>query len=131
MALIRYLATMPASRTILWCYTIWWAVMVGYYFRPDVQLWLTSAGIAVIVGIALMLSTGPLTRARFRERFWESMRLFIIPFMVSSFSGLVTGNSFWLVFSSRWMENAVAAGSVAIFLLLVRIVQIVFDRGAQ
>jgi hypothetical protein len=66
---------------------------------------------------------------RFRSRFWESMRLFICPLMVSSFSALVVGKDFILVFSPRWMENTIAVGGIAVFLLLVFLSKRIVLRG--
>ena len=129
MLLLRYLGQMPASRMILWSFVIWWAVMVHYHFRADLRLWLTSLGIGIIVGYALMLSTGPVSRDRFETRFWESVRLFICPLLVSSFSALVAGQGFLLVFSPRGMENAVALFSIGVFLLLVQLSKRIVLRG--
>ncbi|MCZ6830283.1 MAG: hypothetical protein O7F73_11985 [Gammaproteobacteria bacterium] len=103
--------------------------MVNYYFRPEPRMWVTSLGIGVIVGFALMLSTGSISLERFRRRFWESARLFICPFLVSSFSALVAGNSFILVFSPRWEENIAAVASIAVFFLLVRLLNMIVPRG--
>jgi len=129
MLLLRYLGQMPASRMTLWSYVIWWAVIVHYYFSPDLRLWLTSLGIGIIVGYALMLSTGPVSMERVRSHFWGSLRLFTCPLMVSSFSALVAGHGFLLVFSPRWMENAVALGSIGVFLLLVFLSKRIMLRG--
>ena len=129
MLLLRYLAQLPVSMTILWSYVIWWAVMVYYYFRADVRLWLMSLGIGVIVGFALMLSTGSVSLERFRTRFWESTRLFICPLLVSSFSALVVGKNFALVFSPHWLENIVAVGGIGVFLLLVFLSKRIVLRG--
>ena len=129
MLLLRYLAQLPVGHRILWSYVIWWAVMMHYYFRMDVRLWLMSLGIGIIVGFALMLSTGPVSIERFRSRFWESLRLFICPFMVSIFSALVVGRDFILVFSPRWMENTAALSGIAVFLLLVFISKRILLRG--
>ena len=129
MFLLRYLSSLDTSRLILWAYVIWWVVMANYYFQPEPRIWVTSLGIGFIVGFALMLSTGPVTLVRFRLRFWESLRLFICPFLVSSFSALVAGNSFILVFSPRWEENAMAVASIAAFLLLARLLNMIVLRG--
>ena len=131
MLLVNYLAQLPASRKVLWSYVIWWAVMVSYYFTAHPRLWATSLGIGVIVGFALMLSTGPVSRERFQHRFWESMRLFICPLLVSSFSALVAGKGFILVFSPHWQENAVALGAIGTFLLLVATVKKIVLRGVR
>ena len=129
MPLLRYLAQLPAGRMILWSFVIWWGVMVFWYFRADVRLWLTSLGIGVIVGYALMLSTGPVSPERIRTRFWESMRLFLCPLMVSSFSALIAGEGFILVFSPSWTENAIALCGIGGFLLLVLVVKRIMLRG--
>jgi xanthine/uracil permease len=117
--ILRYFARLAPNRLILWSYVIWWAVMVQYYFTPDLRLWITSVGIGTIVGFALMLCTGPITLERFRHRFWESLRLFICPFLVSSFSATVAGNGFLMVFSPDWHENTAATLCIIAFLLLV------------
>jgi hypothetical protein len=129
MLLLRYLAQLPVGHKILWSYVIWWAVMVYYYFRADIRLWLVSLGIGIIVGFALMLSTGPVSVQRFRTRFWESLRLFLCPLMVSSFSALVVGKGFIIVFSPHWMENTIALGGIAVFLLLVFLSKRILLRG--
>jgi xanthine/uracil permease len=131
MWLVRYFALLPPSRLILWSYVIWWLFMVTYYFSSDPRLWAMSLGIGLIVGFALMLCTGPVTLDRFRKRFWESLRLFVCPFMVSSFSAAVTGKNFILVFSPNWEENAAAVTGIILFLLLTRMLNITVLRGEQ
>lgn len=131
MFLLRYFAALEPSRMILWSFVIWWLAMTSYYFRWEPRLWATSLGIGVIVGFALMLSTGPVSRQRFRERFWESIRLFVCPFLVSSFSALVAGKGFILVFSPLWFENTIALAGIALFLLLVRLFNFILLRGEQ
>ena len=98
--------------------------MVGLYFSPSPQLWVTSLGIGLIVGYALMLCSGPVTIDRFRQRFWESMRMIICPIMVSSYSALIAGQGFILVFSPHWQENALAVSAVTFFLLLCRVLTV-------
>lgn len=131
MLLLRYFGNLPASRIILWCFVMWWLVMVAIYYVPDPGLWATSLGIGLFVGYALMLSTGPVTLARFRQRFWESMRLFICPFMVSSFSGLIAGKDFVMFFSPHWLENAAALAAVAGFLLLCGLLRMMRPGGER
>lgn len=131
MRLVRYFASLPGSRLILWSYVIWWLVMGAYYFTPDPHIWTTSLGIGLIVGFALMLCTGQITLDRFRTRFWETLRFFIAPFMVSSFSAQITGKNFFLVFSPLWQENASAVAGIAVFLLLTRILKLVTRRNGQ
>ena len=109
---LRYLATLSAGRYVLWCYFIWWTVVVVRYFDPVPQLWSTSLGISIIVGIALTVnatsgSSGP------KLQIWPTVRFFMAPFCVSSFSALVKGRGFFLVFSPDWREMAAAAGICA------------------
>ena len=54
-------------------------------------------GISALVGIALNLSTGGLTRFRIQIKTWEAFRLFLVPFCVSSFSALVKDKGFFLI----------------------------------
>lgn len=108
--LTRYLATLPAGRFVLWCYLIWWAVVVVRYFQADVRLWLTSLGLSVIVGVALLINTTASGSRRVRLEAWPTFRLFLIPFCVSSFASLVKGRGFVLIFSPRLSELAAAAG---------------------
>ncbi len=43
--LIPYLANLSKGRLILWCYFIWYLVVLVRYFDPSPRLWLTSLGI--------------------------------------------------------------------------------------
>jgi len=131
MPLLRYIASLPTSRLVLWSYVIWWVVMVSYHFSLNPRMWATSLGIGIVVGFALMLSTGPVSLDRLRNRFWESIRLFVCPYMVSSFAALVAGNDFVLVFSPILQENATAAASILAFLMLAQILKITMLRGEQ
>ena len=55
--LISYLANLSAGRLLLWCYLIWYLVVLVRYFDPHPRLWLTSLGISAIIGVALYVST--------------------------------------------------------------------------
>ena len=123
MPIARYFAELQASRQILWSYVIWYLVMVGFYFSTDIALWTTSLGIGIIVGYALMLSTGPVSMERIRQRFWESLRLFLTPFLVSSFAAMVAGQQFVLVFSPQPGENLAAVAAIAAFLVACRLLR--------
>src|SRR6266545_923660 len=97
--LIGYLATLSTGRLILWCYFIWWAVVFVHYFDSSPRLWLTSLGLAVIIGIALYISTVAAGTTRVRLDRWQVIRLFLMPFFVSSLSALVKDRKFILIFS--------------------------------
>lgn len=119
--IMRYFGTLPLSKTLLWCYLIWYLVIASLYFSGSPEIWLNSLGLALVVGYALFLSTGPGTLQRFKQRFWESCRLFLCPFLVSSFSSLVKGKGFVLLLSPHWDENLMAVGFCVAFCVFVRI----------
>lgn len=108
--LASYLKTLSTGRKILWCYLMWYLTMAAFHFDPAPRLWLTAAGISLIMGLALYLSfTSPGTRP---DR-WAVMRLFLMPLCVASFSALVKDKGFILVFSPSMTENGVALGLCA------------------
>jgi hypothetical protein len=108
-----YLAGLNAGRFALWCYFVWWAVVAVRYFDPNPRIWLTSLGLSVIIGAALWLNTTRSGPAPIRIGAWPTFRLFLTPFCVSSFAALVKDRGFFLVFSPRWEELAVAAAICA------------------
>lgn len=106
---LRYLACLTPARTALWCYLLWYLVVLVRYFDPSLRLWLTSLGLSAIVGVALLLNAGwPLGR-------WQVFRFFLMPFCVSSFAALVKGRGFVLVFSPRWGEVAAGLSACLLF----------------
>jgi hypothetical protein len=108
--LIRYLASLNTGRLILWCYFIWYLVVLVRYFDSSLRLWLTSCGLSVIIGFALYISTVSAGKNRVKLEFWQTFRLFLMPFCVSSFAALVKGKGFFLIFSPDLREVAVAVG---------------------
>jgi hypothetical protein len=111
--LIRYLRNLTRGRLILWCYFIWYLVVLVRYFDPNPQLWLTSFGLSLIIGFALYVNTTHSGPVRVRLGFWPTVRLFMMPFCVSSFAALVKGRGFILIFSPRAWEIAAAVGLCA------------------
>jgi hypothetical protein len=110
--MIAYVAKLSAGRQVLWCYLAWYLVMAVLYFDASPSLWLTALGISAIMGVALFLAFTP---PGARPDRWHVMRLFLIPFCVASFSALVKGQGFVLVFSPSLRENALALGLCAAF----------------
>jgi len=108
MNLRRYLATLSTGRLILWCYFIWYVVVLVNYFDPSARLWLTSLGLSVIRGFALYLSTAGSGTTRVKLDRWQLFRLFLMPFCVSSFAALVKGKNFILIFSPDPRETLLA-----------------------
>lgn len=113
---MKYFAQLTKGKIVLWCYLIWYLFFAVRYFDASRNLWLTSLGISAIVGIALLLST---TGGNSRLDRWQVFRLFLMPFCVSSFSALVKGRGFFLIFAPRVWENAFALGICAAFCTFV------------
>ena len=113
---MNYFAQLRGGKMILWCYLIWYLFFVAYYFDPSRNLWLTSLGLSGVIGFALVLST---TGGNSRLDRWQVFRLFLMPFCVSSFSALVKGRGFILIFSPHIRENILALGLCASFCALI------------
>jgi len=120
--LIDYLANLTKGRLILWCYFIWYCVVLVKYFDPSLRLWLTSLGLSAIVGVALYLSTTA-AREKVRLDFWPTFRLFLMPFCVSSFAALVKGRGFVLIFSPKPGEIGIAVAGCAVLCAVVSLVK--------
>jgi hypothetical protein len=112
--LIRYLARLSAGRLILWCYFIWYLVVLVRYFDTSPRLWLTSLGLSIIVGFALFISTAKAGAAKVKLERWQVIRLFMMPFCVSSFSALVKNRGFVLIFSPKPSEILLALALCAL-----------------
>jgi hypothetical protein len=106
--LIRYLTNLSRGRLVLWCYLLWYLVVLVRYFDPNPRLWLTSFGLSLIIGFALYLSTTAAGTQKVKLERWQVIRLFLMPFCVSSFAALVKGHGFVLIFSPNPTEIAIA-----------------------
>src|SRR5690606_7302027 len=93
---LSYLSNMRNGKMVLWCYLIWYIVTVIYHFDPTPALWLNSLGISAVIGFALLLSVGA-SDLRSSDQ-WQTFRLFLMPFCVSSFSSLIKGKGYVLIF---------------------------------
>ena len=111
--ILRYLSNLSNGRLILWCYFIWYLVVLVRYFDKSLLLWLTSLGLSLIIGFALYVSTAMAGTKRVTLDFWQTFRLFLMPFCVSSFAALVKGQGFILIFSPEPAEIGVAVGLCA------------------
>jgi hypothetical protein len=120
--LIRYLANLSTGRLILWCYFIWYGVVLSCYFDSNLLLWLTSLGLSGIIGFALYLSTTT-GSPRAKLGFWPTFRLFLMPFCVSSFAALVKDKGFVLIFSPNPAEILTAVGLCAILWIVVAVLK--------
>jgi hypothetical protein len=113
MWLIQYLCAIKLDKMILWCYLIWYVVVVFYYFDPSPKIWTNSIGISAVIGTGLMLSV---SSNKMGERDpWQTFRLYLMPFCVSSFSALIKGQGFIIVISPKIEENIVALSCCILF----------------
>ena len=121
--LLTYLRNLSNARLILWCYFLWYCVVLARYFDPNPRLWLTSLGLSLIIGFALYLSTVAGTQNRAGLGFWPTFRLFLMPFCVSSFAALVKEKHFILVFSPKPQETLLALMLCALLCALVLVLR--------
>ena len=101
----------------MWCFLIWYVATVIHHFDPAPAIWLNALGISAIIGVALYLSVREPGRAP-PDR-WTVARLFLMPFCVSSFSQLIKGRGFVLVFPPDVHENLAALAACATFVIAV------------
>ncbi len=113
--MIRYLGGLSPTKVALWCYLVWYLVIVAFYFDASVILWLSSLGISALIGIALLLSTA---RPGHQPDGWVVFRLFLIPFCVSSYSALIKGKGFIVLFPPNLYQLGVATSACVGFILL-------------
>ena len=117
--LLRYFAGLTTGRIILWCYAIWYVVNVTAHFEARPRLWITSIGLSIIIGTALLISTRSSSKGITDLDRWQIFRLYLMPFCVSSFAALVKDAGYLLVFPPSLRENLVGLGLIVGFVLLV------------
>ena len=122
MALLRYLANLTASKIALWCFLIWYLATVIHHFDATPAIWLNALGISAIIGVALYLSVREPGKPPPDN--WTTLRLFLMPFCVSSFSSLIKGKGFVLIFPPSLHENAMALAACALFVVSVVIARL-------
>lgn len=115
--LIQYFYEIKLGKAILWCYLIWYVVIVYFYFDPSPKIWINSLGISAVIGTGLMLSVS--SRKTSHPDPWQTFRLYLIPFCVSSFSALIKGHPFIVVISLKIQETGVAILCCVVFLSTV------------
>lgn len=115
--ILSYFARLQPSKMILWYYLIWYFVTVYFHFDPNPKIWINALGISVVIGIALMLSVSngqsPLANP------WQTFRLFWMPFAVSSFSSLIKGQGYTVIFSPHLREVLIALAACLLFTVFV------------
>lgn len=110
---IGYFAKLSTGRIVLWCYLIWYVGTVLQRFDPKPSIWLNAMGLSVVIGVALLLSVGRPAGSRLER--WAVFRLFLMPFCVSSFSSLIKGQGYVLVFPPSARELWPLLGACAAF----------------
>jgi hypothetical protein len=118
---LRYFALLPPGKILLWCFLIWYLSSVVHHFDPTPAIWLNALGISAIIGVALYLSVREPGKPP-PDR-WTTLRLFIMPFCVSSFSQLIKGRGFVLIFPPELRELAMSLGACAVFVVLVLVLK--------
>jgi len=122
---LNYFVGLKAGKIILWCYLIWYLVTLYNYFDPNLVIWLNSLGISVVIGFALLLSVGN-NEAKGLDT-WQTFRLFMMPFGVSSFSSLIKGHGFILIAPPVLAEFVFSVVCCLAFVVCVYILKLV-DR---
>ena len=117
-SIYSYFAHIKLGRLVLWCYLIWYFVTLYYHFDPSPKLWINSVGISVVIGTALMLSVSASA-----TDYWQTFRLYWMPFGVSSFAALIKNKHYFVIFSQNVNEVLTAVGSCGLFLAIVAIVK--------
>lgn len=119
--MLRYLANLSPGKIVLWCFLLWYLATVIHHFDAAPAIWLNALGISAIIGIALYLSVREPGKPP-PDR-WTVVRLFLMPFCVSSFSQLIKGKGFVLVFPPSLHENLISLAACAVFVSLVWILR--------
>jgi hypothetical protein len=119
--LIHYLYKIKLDKAILWCYLIWYIVVVCFHFDASLKIWINSIGISVVIGTGLILSVSS-NKTDERDD-WQIFRLFLMPFCVSSFSALIKDQGFIVFISPNILETGVAIFSCALFLLVTFVIK--------
>jgi hypothetical protein len=87
--MLNYFCQIKTGKIILWCCLIWYMVIVCLYFDSSLKLWTNSLRISVIIGTALLLSLA--LSGKGKQEYWQTFRLYLIPFCVYSLSSLIKG----------------------------------------
>lgn len=127
--LVRHFARLPVGLVILWCFLIWYLVMIVLHFEASPRLWLNGLGMSMIIGTVLGLSF-PQDGSATRE-FWRVFRLYAIPFCVSSFSALVRDDGFYAIVSPVARDNLVGIAGCLLFLGWIALARVLDGKGDE
>jgi hypothetical protein len=120
---VRYFAGLTSGRVVLWSYLAWYLVTVATHFDPRPRLWLTSLGLSAIIGTGLLISTRSSSTGTTELDRWQVLRLYMMPFCVSSFAALVKDAGYVLVFPPTAGLNLLGLGCVAAFVASVLVLR--------
>ncbi len=126
--LIQYLYAIELDKAILWCYFIWYIVVVCFYFDPSPKIWINSIGISAVIGTGLLLSVSS-DKIGKRDN-WQTFRLYLMPFCVSSFSALIKGQGFIVFVSPKMKETLVSVSCCVLFLSIILVVKLIKNKIA-
>ncbi|MEI6329966.1 MAG: hypothetical protein ACOYN8_07210 [Pseudanabaena sp.] len=115
--LIQYLYDIKLGKVLLWCYLIWYVVVVYFYFDPSPKIWSNALGISAVIGTGLVLSVS--TNKTDSVNHWQTFRLYLMPFCVSSFSALIKDHGFIVFISPKITETLIAVSCCTFFLAIV------------
>lgn len=127
MRLISYFASLAPGKMVLWCYLLWYLVNAAALFDPSPSIWLNSAGICLVIGVALWLSVStaaPAAPKRSSAGSWQTFRLFLMPFCVSSFATLIKGQGYFLIFPSNPRLLALSLLACAVFVVICMLLRL-------
>ncbi len=124
--LLQYFYEIKLDKAILWCYFIWYVVIVCFYFEPSPKIWINSIGISAVIGTGLLLSVSS-DKIGKRDN-WQTFRLYLMPFCVSSFSALIKGQGFIVVVSPKTKETLVSVLCCTIFLSIILLIKLIKNK---
>ncbi len=126
--LIQYLRDIKIGKVVLWCYLIWYVVIVYFYFDPSTKTWINALGISAVIGTGLVLSVS--SHKSDRVNYWQTFRLYLMPFCVSSFSALIKDRGFIVFVSPKIKETLIAISCCIIFLAIVFAIKLINQKLA-
>lgn len=126
MKLIQYFYEIKLDKIILWCYLIWYVVIVYFYFDASLKIWMNAIGISAVIGTGLLLSV---SSSNHNEKDnWQTFRLYLMPFCVSSFSALIKEQGFFVFISPKIQETAAAIPCCILFIVFILTVKFATNK---
>lgn len=126
--LLQYLYEIKLAKAILWCYLIWYIVVVYFYFDPSLKIWINAIGISAVIGTGLLLSVSS-SRIGKRDN-WQTFRLYLMPLCVSSFSALIKNRGFIVFISPKIQETLVSVLCCVLFVSVILGIKLIKNKIA-